>query len=761
LAEVHRCGLIHRDIKPSNIVVDEHGGARLTDFGLASFVDEESSLTESGMVVGTPAYMSPEQASGQKAIDARSDIYSLGATLYECFTETKPFRGQSHEVIRQIRESEPTRPSLINERIPRPLEAICLKAMSKSPSNRYATVDLLINDLQRWQQGKRVTARLPGIGQRAIKWIRKDPKFFLAMATVAGTCLIGVGVSGYYWSRSVQQSRLAESRFDASLQTINTLADLTSESLNGDPGLASIRKQIQVMADKAFEPLVGQRPSDAQGLIRYLKAMDNLGIIKHSVAGPADALAFRKRMLDENRSTLASMRSDDELRRQWARMLQRLAAGHVEMRTYEDAINALNEAEALLSESDMNDRLLLGTIAHSRGTIHKWVNNDHNKAIEELNNAIELLDSYCKAFPDDLLAIAQRNNSLGWLADCELQSGNIESSEKHFQEVWAHYSKLADASSSTYLQRLEKLRAAKALLGLMVSRGDCDEAFRWDQEVGPEIIRLQASNPTLMEPAALKNSWGCDLLLAEILHGDLESAKTRADQLLADAKVLLQQFPNATRTWQVHGFAKQNWMIACTHVADYDALIPFIDGWINDVEKEIEQGLNVGFNQQFKLGLIFNLALVLDWRGDTERASNEWAKLMTIAPVSMKPGFQLMSQMERYRRARQEDMPFEFLLDEDFEESVLAAIRFFSAGGPYPTVKHSIAECHAVALDVLKRTLPNNEVNAQKIADHRSAAEKSLRTAHAAGFYNFGERLLKMQRDRLFEEEIFQAVFAE
>ena len=760
LAEVHRCGLVHRDIKPSNIIVDEKGDTRLTDFGLASFVDEESSLTETGMVVGTPAYMSPEQAAGHREVNARSDIYSLGATMYECLTETKPFRGQSHDVLRQIRESEPTRPSLINERIPRPLEAICLKAMSKSPSARYATVGLLIDDLRRWQQGKRVTAKLPGVWQQGMKWLRKDPKFSFALAGVACAVIVGITVSGIYWSRSVEQSKLAESRFDASLQTINTLANLASQSLNGDPGLSSIRKQIQMMADKAFEPLVGQRPSDAQGLIRYLKAMDNLGTIKHTVAGPAEALVFRQKMIDENRDVLISLRANDELRRQWARLNRALAVSHIEMRAFPEATKALDEAASVLSD-DIKDQLLVASVSHSRGTIHHWVNTDSANAAKEFRKAVDLVEPYCLAFPDDQLAVATRNNSLGWLAECEAKLGNIELAERLYREVWTHYATLADSPVGTYLQRLEKNRASLTLLNLLVNRGDADKALRWSQKIESDINLLQASNPTLMEPAALKIGFGCDTVGAELLQGKLDDAMARANQLLVDGATLNKQFPNTTRVWQAYGHAKQNWFISCSHVADYTTLIPFLDDWIAKIDQEIANELNVGFNKQFRLGLYFNLALMLDWSGEFERSRAEWEKLLSSVPASMKPGFQLISQIEPYRRSLSEDPPLELVLDEDIEKSIVAAIGFYSAGARYPTVHHSIAECHALVFDLLKRRSSTNESLVKKLEEHRSATEKALQAAYTAGFYNYGNRLRQIRLDPLFQDDAFQRVLAE
>lgn len=141
LSTVHAAGLVHRDIKPGNIFVDVYKeNAKLGDFGLARILSDDTvTLTQVAELAGTPAYMSPEQAQIDHQVDARSDIYSLGATLYHSLTGQPPFRGSSLAILKQVLEVDPTSPRTLNEFVSRDLETICLKAMDKLPSRRYAT----------------------------------------------------------------------------------------------------------------------------------------------------------------------------------------------------------------------------------------------------------------------------------------------------------------------------------------------------------------------------------------------------------------------------------------------------------------------------------------------------------------------------------------------------------------------------------------------------------------------------------------------
>jgi WD40 repeat protein len=226
----HRRGVIHRDLKPGNILLDRNGHPRVTDFGLAKRIQGDSGLTGSGQIMGTPSYMPPEQAGGNRGeVGPASDVYALGATLYALVTGRPPFQAATAmDTVLQVITEEPVPPRRLNPSVPRDLETICLKCLEKEPVKRYTSASTLAEDLRRYLAGEPILARPVGPPERAWRWCRRNPIVAGAVGLVAAALVVVVVLSLLYADR---QTRLA-----------------ASESLRADDQARYSREQAQAAA---------------------------------------------------------------------------------------------------------------------------------------------------------------------------------------------------------------------------------------------------------------------------------------------------------------------------------------------------------------------------------------------------------------------------------------------------------------------------------------------------------------------------------
>jgi serine/threonine protein kinase len=281
LFHAHQAGIIHRDVKPANLLVDQLGNVWVTDFGLALF-HADLQLTRTGDLPGTMRYMSPEQALGDRVVlDHRTDIYSLGITLYELLTLEPAVTGNDpHTVLRRIVDEEPERPRLLNKQIPLELETIVLKAIAKAPEERYATAEQFADDLQAWIDDKPIRARRPTIIEHAARWSRRHRSLVAAAAVFLVLATIGLAVTTIVVTRehlstkaayareinartaADESFRQADESFRQAREAVDTFVALSEDELANKPSLHPLRRMFLETALDYYNTFLEQRRDD-------------------------------------------------------------------------------------------------------------------------------------------------------------------------------------------------------------------------------------------------------------------------------------------------------------------------------------------------------------------------------------------------------------------------------------------------------------------------------------------------------------------
>jgi serine/threonine protein kinase/tetratricopeptide (TPR) repeat protein len=228
----HEHGILHRDIKPGNILLDQEGEPHLSDFGLARLVETESTVTGTREVLGTPSYMAPEQAVGEaRKLTSATDVYGLGAVLYQLLTGQPPFTGgTTYETVKLLLEREPRQPRLLNPKVDRDLSAICLKCLEKDPQRRYPAAAGLAEDLEHWLKHEPIRAKPTGFFTHSRKWIRRNPSTAVLVTLLLALAL---GLSVMVWERTAQ------------VVIPKSIAVLPFQNLSPDPGNAYLAEGIQ------------------------------------------------------------------------------------------------------------------------------------------------------------------------------------------------------------------------------------------------------------------------------------------------------------------------------------------------------------------------------------------------------------------------------------------------------------------------------------------------------------------------------------
>jgi len=291
----HEHGILHRDIKPGNILLDAKGEPHLTDFGLARLVETESTVTRTLEVLGTPSYMAPEQAAGNRKLSGATDVYGLGAVLYQLLTGHPPFAGgTTFETVRLVLDTEPRQPRLLNPKIGRDLSTICLKCLEKDPTRRYASALALAEDLEHWLRHEPIHAKRSGFFTHVRKWVRRNPTSALLVASLIA---LAAAMGWNVWKSELVTRPAAKG-----------IAVLPFENLSHDPDNAyfteGIEEEILTRLASIANLRVISRSSTQQyqngprNLSQIAKQLGVANILEGSVQKAADQVRVNVQLID-------------------------------------------------------------------------------------------------------------------------------------------------------------------------------------------------------------------------------------------------------------------------------------------------------------------------------------------------------------------------------------------------------------------------------------------------------------------------------
>ena len=473
LNAAHENGIVHRDIKPSNLLLDGNGKVWVTDFGLARR-NTDATLTRTGDIVGTMRYMSPEQAAGQMAlVDHRTDIYSLGATLYEMLTLEPAIPGEAGQaLLRQIERHDPRPPKQLQPKVPLDLQTVIMKGMAKRRDDRYATADEFADDLQRVLDGKPIVAHPPTLLDRAIRWAQRHREIVAMASAVCLLAVLGFGVAAFLHIREQTENlSLEEDNFRGAQDMVKSLSLQASAELANVPNAARIRKELLQRALSYFRDSANKakdkperRAVVAATYVTIGNLCNEMGSHNKAIDAYTQASGIFRALADENPSNTeyrwrmgvclnqlglalaqtgksdeadkarqayqSAIQLQEEIRDRAANKEQVLddeAAAHNNLATLfrdipdtENALKSFNQAfiiqEELLAAKPDDVGLLQHQAATLNGIASLYVDSQQDRALANYEKAAELLNRAANLRHDDLSirgVLAVTFNNLG------------------------------------------------------------------------------------------------------------------------------------------------------------------------------------------------------------------------------------------------------------------------------------------------------------------------------------------------------------
>jgi tetratricopeptide (TPR) repeat protein len=547
----HVRGILHRDLKPANILIDGEGHPHVTDFGLAKRVGEDDGMTVTGAIIGTPAYMAPEQAAGRGAlVTTATDVYGLCAVLYATLTGVNPFKADSvMDTLARVLEQPPDPPSRINHKIPRDLEAICLKGLEKEPRRRYASASELADDLRHWLAGEPVTARTVGRIERTYLWARRKPMLAGLTAALCISLVAGVaGMAVLYRAAVVQRNaavaseasarqnlQLAEAQASTALTTVQFLVGKVTQDLALIPDAQALRADVLKTSMAQLDGV--SKLSEKNTSIEATRAAiyNEMGQLYHSLGEDEKALAQYRLAFGIVSRRMAIQNGSDASRANTAAVLLSISDMELQVdRNFDRALVSIKQSldlrEAILQDShgnrdgigrqprDVAETALAETLTRV-GVLHFRAGRN-DRAEPYFQRAFEIRQALDREFPGRVAArldIVRSRLALGTVAD---RAGQPIEARSQFEQAV----KLADAvqaASPGDPNVMSDVYGAHVQYGeSLVFAGALSEA-RPHLEIGERLARASA--------ARFPSDANTQLRLGSVLHmrGGLERLERR------------------------------------------------------------------------------------------------------------------------------------------------------------------------------------------------------------------------------------------
>jgi serine/threonine-protein kinase len=532
----HQQGIVHRDLKPANILLTRDGQPKISDFGLVKRLEGDLSQTRTGDILGTPIYMAPEQVAGShKAIGAGTDIYALGAILYEMLTGRPPFRGTTAvETFELIRSAEPVPVRRLQPGVPRDLETICLKCLEKAPDKRYASARALADDLGRFQANQPIAARRAGLAYRLGKWARRRPALAALVAVVLvatlGTAALGIWYNARLRSaaqRADQRSRLARGVVD------DMYTKVAEEWLIDEPFKDPLRQEFLEKAMRLYEEFVREEGSDPELVRESALAHFRLGQIhrilnQHATAQEAYGQAIRlQRSLYERFPGQAQYRQDLANSHNWLGELLR-ESGQGTLAQAEEHYNAARELQEGLMAEFPGEPAYCQEAARSHynlGIVH--IDLAQKKlAGEHLEQALDLLTTLQQKFPE---VSSYRHE----LARCLINRGVLlknsdpEQAQEDYERAIGHLTKLQATARFRAVYRID-LASVRQNLGNLLGEQD-ETATALDELTQAQDLLAELAHDFPTRPGYKEKLANCCNSLASVRAGVKDFAKAQED----------------------------------------------------------------------------------------------------------------------------------------------------------------------------------------------------------------------------------------